>query len=164
MTDMRSALDRVRDDVGVVRRTDLGVISERDVGRFASVVGLTIPCDVLHDAAGVGHLVAPPTYLASVLGWFDGPDEADLLADGVDPEAIGVRGVGDGLRLRGGGQRIVFHQPVVAGTRVVMESTVVRAEHKDGRSGPLMAIELSRRYTDERGELLVECLETFLAK
>jgi hydroxyacyl-ACP dehydratase HTD2-like protein with hotdog domain len=147
---------RAREFIGTTRRVPLGRLHERDLQRFALVVGHTD--QRLRDGE-----VAAPLFLSAVLGWQAGPEEAALTSDGNAPQSVGDVPL-DGLRLMGGGQDLTFHEPVVAGTDVVMEVTVHDVVRKDGRSGPLLVLEVHRRYLDERGTLLVECRESFLAR
>ncbi|GAY11961.1 MaoC family dehydratase N-terminal domain-containing protein [Pseudonocardia sp. N23] len=161
------AYERARAGVGKVQEIPLGVLAERDVQRFSLVVGHADgPYQDRAAAADLGHdgLLAAPLYLTAVLGWETGPAEDDLLADGNSTTPLGDVDVA-GLRLMGGGQDLTFHEPVVAGLDVVMHAEVTAVTRKEGRSGPLLVIEVHRRYVDATdGRLLVECHESFLAR
>lgn len=169
-TDADARIDQVlahaREHVGVARRIPLGRLQERDMARFALVTGHTGAEYRDADAAGEAGLpgvAAAPLFLTAVLGWGAGPEESDLLTDGNAAGPLGDVPLG-GLRLMGGGQDLTFHEPVVAGMDVVMETEVCDVVRKDGRGGPLLVLDVRRRYLDGRGRLLVEVRESFLAR
>lgn len=152
--------------VGTTREVALGRLGERDLQRFALVVGHTgaeYADPAAAAQAGYPALPAAPLYLTAVLGWDPGPPEDELLADGNSPHPLGEVPV-DGLRVMGGGQDLTFHEPVLAGTEVVMHTRVHDVTRKEGRSGAMLVIEIHRSYVDTAGTLLVECRERFLAR
>jgi acyl dehydratase len=161
------AYEKASAGVGKVQEIRIGVLDERALQRFALVVGHTDgPYQDPAAAADLGYagLLAAPLYLSAVLGWDTGPAESDLLADGNSRTPRGDVDVA-GLRLMGGGQDLTFHEPVVAGLDVVMHAEVTAVTRKEGRSGPLLVIEVHRRYVEAGdGRLLVECHESFLAR
>ncbi|WP_158703366.1 FAS1-like dehydratase domain-containing protein [Pseudonocardia dioxanivorans] len=161
------AYEKASAGVGKVQEIRIGVLDERALQRFALVVGHADgPYQDAAAAADLGYagLLAAPLYLTAVLGWDTGPAESDLLADGNSRTPLGDVDVA-GLRLMGGGQDLTFHEPVVAGLDVVMHAQVTAVTRKDGRSGPLLVIEVHRRYLEAGdGRLLVECHESFLAR
>jgi acyl dehydratase len=161
-----AAYERAVAGVGKVQEIRIGVLDERALQRFSLVVGHTDPAYADEKAAkdlGYDGLLAAPLYLSAVLGWDTGPAESDLLADGNSTTPLGDIDVA-GLRLMGGGQDLTFHEPVVAGLDVVMHAEVTAVTRKEGRSGPLLVIEVHRRYLEADGRLLVECHESFLAR
>jgi len=164
--DLQQAYDRARPHVGQTQTVPLGRVHARDVQRFAIAAGDLSP-EYFDEAAArsEGHdgLPVPPLYLSAVLGWQAGPPEPELLADGNATEPLGSVPL-DGLRLMGGGQSLVFHEPVLVGADVTMEVVVEDLQLKEGRSGALMLLTVLRRYLDEQGRLLVECRETFIAR
>lgn len=160
------AYETARAHIGSTQEIPLGRLDERDLQRFALVVGHTgaeySSADAAADA-GYPGLPAAPLYLTAVLGWEPGPPESELLADGNSPTPLGAVPV-EGLRVMGGGQDLTFHEPVVAGAEILMRTVVHDVTRKDGRSGPMLVIEIHRSYVDAAGILLVECRERFLAR
>jgi acyl dehydratase len=152
--------------VGTTRKVALGSLNERDLQRFAMVVGHTgaeYSDPTAAARAGYPAMPATPLYLTAVLGWEAGPPEHDLLSDGNSLDPLGDVPV-DGLRVMGGGQDLTFHEPVLAGTEVVMHTRLHDVTRKDGRNGPMLVIEIYRSYVDTTGALLMECRERFLAR
>lgn len=163
---LESALARASERVGHTQRVDLGLVAARDVQRFAVAAddgGAEYLDAESARVAGYEAPVAPLLYLSSVLGWQAGPAEAELLADGNARDPLGDVPL-DGLRLMGGGQELTFHEPVRHGTHVTMEVVVDDVRMKQGREGPLLLIDVVRRYVDDGARILVECRETFIAR
>jgi acyl dehydratase len=163
--DVQAIYKAVRKHVGRSFQRDIGQLRSMDMQRFAVAVGddLPITMNVLVAAeAGLPDVVAPPLFLSAVMGWDAGPAESGLLADGVPPGGLADLPVG-GLRLMGGGQSLEFLQPVVAGTRIVQETRVKDVQLKEGRSGPLLLIQVERLFFGD-GELLLRCVETFIGR
>jgi hypothetical protein len=155
---VREAYENTRALVGMVRSRDLGRIDRRDLDRFSVAVGDVVP----PGEPGLPR-AAHPLYLTAVLGWGAGPANEELRPDGteiLDIDAIPL----SGLRLMGGGQDLEFHADVTEGMQIRAELTLEGAEIKDGRTGPLLLLHLVRRYTDQRGTLLVTCRETLMAR
>lgn len=137
--------------VGTSTTEHLGRIEQLAAQRFAVAAG-AIPSAEPH-----------PLFLSSVMGWQAGPDEQDLYPDGTAHGFVPGLPLGD-VRLMGAGQDLEFHEPPQAGADVTLETTVSDVELKHGRSGDLLLIHLTRRYTDADGTLLTTCRETFIAR
>ena len=163
---LQRVYEKAKEYVGYSQTISLGVLTPRDLQRFAMAVGDLAPeyaDEQAAQAAGYSGQVAPPLYLSAVLGWHAGPAERHLLPDGSATEALGSVPLAD-LRLMGGGQALRFFEPVLAGTEITMELVVENLELRQGRSGPLLLLVVLRRYLDDLGCLLVECRETFIAR
>jgi acyl dehydratase len=158
--------EQVKAQLGKTRRIPFGVINRRDVERFAFAVDDPNPLffdDAFARAHGYSSAIAPPLYLSSVLGWESGPPQDSLSPDGNpsgDETALPV----GGLRVMGGGQELEFHRPVTAGLEVVIEFSVTNVELKQGRSGPLLVIQLQKKFLTNDGALLVTCRENAIAR
>jgi acyl dehydratase len=157
--------EQVKAQLGKTRRIPFGVINRRDVERFAFAVDDPNPLffdDAFARAHGYSSAIAPPLYLSSVLGWESGPPQDSLSPDGnpFDETALPV----GGLRVMGGGQELEFHRPVTAGLEVVIEFSVTNVELKQGRSGPLLVIQLQKKFLTKDGALLVTCRENAIAR
>ncbi|WP_051791452.1 FAS1-like dehydratase domain-containing protein [Amycolatopsis jejuensis] len=149
---LRSHYRRLRGELGNPRTEDLGVLTQRDIDRFA-----------VASHAPVTGTQAPPLFLSSVMGWGAGPPEGELDTDGT--AVADTRGLRlTGVRLMGAGQNLEFHAPVEAGTRVLAHTSLRDVEIKYGQSGPLLVLCLERQFTDDTGRPLVTCQETFIAR
>jgi len=158
--------EQVKAQLGKTRRIPFGVINRRDVERFAFAVDDPNPLffdDAFARAHGYSSAIAPPLYLSSVLGWESGPPQNSLAPDG-NPRGDETALPLGGLRVMGGGQELEFHRPVTAGMEVVIEFSVSNVELKQGRSGPLLVIQLQKKFLTKDGALLVTCRENAVAR
>ena len=157
--------EAIRKQVGLSSRRDIGQLRSIDMQRFAVAVGDDLPITMnaaVAAAAGLPDVAAPPLFLSTVMGWDSGPSESQLLADGVAPGGLADLPFG-GLRVMGGGQSLEFFHPVVAGTRIVVETRIKDVQLKEGRSGPLILIQVERMFFGD-GERLLRCVETFIGR
>ena len=158
---------QVKAQLGKTRRIPIGVINRRDFERFAAAVddpNRLFFDDAFARAHGYSGAIAPPLYLSSVLGWESGPPQDSLRPDGIpsnDSMAVPMMG---GLRLMGGGQELEFHRPVTAAIEVVIEFSVSNVELKQGRSGPLLVVQLQKKFLTSDGVPLFTCRENFIAR
>ncbi len=158
--------EQVKAQVGQTRLIQIGELDRRNLERFAVAVDDPNPLFFDHAFArdhGYPGAIAPPLYLSSVLGWESGPPQGSLRPDGTpsnDAMAVPIRG----LRLMGGGQELEFHQAPTAGMEVVMEFCVSKVELKRGRSGPLLLIQVQKRFLSAGGNLIMTCRENFIAR
>ena len=158
--------EQMRALLGQTRIIPIGKISRRDMERFA--VAVDDPNAIFFDDAfarehGYPGAIAPPLYLSSVLGWEAGPPEDSLRPDGTPHKDAMAVPIG-GLRVMGGGQELEFHRPVTAGMDVAMEFSVSNAELKQGRTGPLLVVQLKKRFLTADGNPIVTCRENFIAR
>lgn len=154
---LHAQYERLRVEIGTTKSVELGPVRRRDFERFATAVGL----DQVTNASD--PMTAPHLYLSSVMGWGAGPPEDDLGADGTS--ARESRGFPlAGLRLMGAGQDLDFHNPVRDSMTVTETTLLDDVQLKAGRSGPLLTIQLVRRFFDQAGTLLVTCRETFIGR
>ena len=142
--------------VGTSTTEHLGRIESLAAQRFAVAAGAVQSDAVQSDAP---H----PLFLSSVMGWPAGPDESALYPDGTAHGFVPGVPLAD-VRLMGAGQDLEFHAQPRAGAAVTLETTVSDVQLKHGRSGDLLLIGLTRRYTTADGTLLTTCRETFIAR
>ena len=157
---------QVKAQLGKTRRIPIGVINRRDFERFAAAVddpNQLFFDDAFARAHGYSGAIAPPLYLSSVLGWESGPPQDSLRPDGIPSHDAMAVPVGD-LRLMGGGQELEFHRPVTAAIEVVIEFSVINVELKQGRSGPLLVVQLQKKFLTSDDAPLVTCRENFIAR
>lgn len=136
MADMAGIAETFRARIGEVREERLGVVSATDIRRYARAVGDGNP--LYHDAEyarsrGFADIVAPPNMVPSVMEWGGGEPEESLRPDGFPPGEFPR--MPRGVRVMGGGEKMVFHRFVVAGTEIRLASKLVEAYGKEGRSG-----------------------------
>lgn len=163
--DLANMYEVVRQHVGRTYRVEVGELRLIDFQRFAVAVGDELATTMDADAAvaaGFGGVIAPPLFLSSVSGWGWGPSTCQLRADGTSSEQLAHLPT-DGLRLMGAGQSLEFLRPVVAGAKLVIETRVQDATLKDGKSGPLMIVEVERDFICN-GEVAVRCAEKFIGR
>lgn len=152
----RSVSEALRDLEAMVGRSgpqQVAVVYARDIERYAIASG---------DAV-VSGMPAPPTMLSSVIEWGSGTPLGELRPDGTGVGREGWLPLQD-LRLMGGGQDLVLHRPVLAGTEFVAEPTLESATLKEGRSGAMVLLVITTVYRTPAGEELVTCRETLIAR
>lgn len=162
MTVLRQAYERLRAALGQEQSQRLDVLNGRDLERFA-VASHDPRWTWLRAGPSETAPEAPLLYLSSVMGWDAGPAESELRADGSGLDE--TRGLPlDGVRLMGAGQSLEFHEPIREGYSVVVHTSLTDVEFKSGRSGDLLILQVSRRFTDQSGRPLVTCQESFIAR
>ena len=142
----------------------IGQITALMFQRYAIAVGDLNPIyfdDAAARVAGYTGIVAPPNFLSSVLGWEAGPAEPDLLVDGTEtgflpPEMRG-------LRLMGGGHDLTFGQPVTPGAIVTARRKLIDLYEREAKFGSLLFAISNVVYTDQHGNHLMTCRETYIA-
>lgn len=160
-THLQTTYQRLRLELGKERTECLGVMSGRDIQRFA--LASHAPNGVDSDRSPAGPMTAPPLFLSSVMSWGAGTPDAELDADGTSPEE--TRGLPlRGVRLMGAGQDLEFHAPVQEGMRVYAHTSLEDVRIKRGTSGTLLIMLILRRFADEQGGALVTCRESFIAR
>ena len=161
--DMHEGLQRY---VGGKERVPLGVVRAKDFQRFAVASGDPNPIffdDEVARRHGKPGVLAPPLYLSSVMGWGVGPPEESLRPDGSAGDDAASLPL-EGLRLMGAGQDLEFFEPVTDGAEVVMERIVEAVDLKEGKSGALILVRLTKRYLGADDRLLLVCRETFIGR
>ena len=104
-------------------------------------------------SAGHADVVAPPNLLAAIVEWGVGTPESRLQADGTPVD--GEMPLGDlGLRVMGAGEEMELVNPVVAGTEVVLETTLESVTPKQTRSGPCVFVTTTHTFMSADGAVL----------
>ena len=142
----------------MLSRRSLGLLDAVTIGRYATTIGATDP--VHHDAAaarsaGYADVVAPPNLLAAIVEWGIGTPEADLQPDGTPND--GDMPLGDpglGLRSMGAGEEMELVNPVVAGTELLVESTLAAVTPKQARTGTCVFVTTLNTFMSADGTVL----------
>lgn len=167
MSAIAQVAERLKQDLGSKREEYLGEITHQLIRRYALAVGDDNP--LYHDgdfARGHGYedIVAPPNMLASIIDWGVGAPESELLRDGTahGDDFLGIEE--EGVRVMGGGERMRFYKPVVAGTEVTLTSELTDVSTKEGRKGLLTLLVFENTYTDQHGDVLCVCTRTVIVR
>jgi len=159
-----SAASRWREAyLGKTRRFDVGLIDALWSQRYAVAVDDLDPLyfdDQYARTHGYAGLVVPPNYLATKrVAAMAGPTEGEMQGDGLP--VPGPSNTPE-LAAMGGGQELVFHNPVYCGEFIRGEATVIRADERDGRAGPMLIVEEEINYRADTGELKLTLVQTTL--
>jgi hydroxyacyl-ACP dehydratase HTD2-like protein with hotdog domain len=142
----------------VLSRRSLGTLDTVTIGRYAMTIGAADPSHydpVAAHSAGYADVVAPPNMLAAIVQWGVGTPEAQLQPDGTPHDGDMPLGDGDlGLRVMGAGEEMELVNPVTAGTRVVLETTLEAVTPKQTRSGPCVFVTTINTFTSAQGAVL----------
>ena len=141
----------------VLARRSLGTLDAVTIGRYALTIGAS---DLAHydpeaaRAAGHADVVAPPNLLASIVEWGVGTPEAQLAPDGTPHNGEMPLGGDLGLRVMGAGEEMELVNPVIAGTDLVLETTLEAVTPKQTRSGPRVFVTALKTFTSAEGAVL----------
>jgi hydroxyacyl-ACP dehydratase HTD2-like protein with hotdog domain len=137
----------------VLSRRSLGTLDAVTIGRYAMTIGAVDPSHYDKEAAGsAGHadVVAPPNLLAAMVEWGVGTPESRLQADGTPVD--GEIPLGDlGLRVMGAGEEMELVNPVVAGTEVMLETSLESVIPKQTRSGTCVFVTTTNTFMSVDG-------------
>jgi hydroxyacyl-ACP dehydratase HTD2-like protein with hotdog domain len=142
----------------VLARRNLGTLDRVTIGRYAMTIGAADP--VHYDpgaarSAGYADVVAPPNLLAAIVEWGIGTPEARLQPDGTPHDTDTPLGDGDlGLRVMGAGEEMELINPVIAGTGVVLESTLEAVTPKQTRAGTCVFVTTMNTFMSAEGAVL----------
>ena len=142
----------------VLSRRSLGTLDAVTIGRYAMTIGAADPSHydpAAARSAGYADVVAPPNLLAAIVQWGVGTPEAQLQPDGTPHDGDMPLGDGDlGLRVMGAGEEMELVNPVTAGTRVILETTLEAVTPKQTRSGPCVFVTTMNTFTSAQGAVL----------
>ncbi len=141
----------------VLERRSLGTLDAVTIGRYAMTIGATDPAHYDPQAARAGDhvdVVAPPNLLASIVEWGVGTPEAQLAPDGTPHHGETPLGGDLGLRLMGAGEEMVLVNPVTAGMKLVLETTLEALTPKETRSGPCVFVTFLNTFRSADGAVL----------
>lgn len=132
-------------------------VTATDIARFAHATGETDPIHFDREtaiAAGYADVVAP-TLFSYVIRMHASalvpPDQLEL--DGspkADVPPLPTR------RAMAGETSVELGERVVAGDVITVEKRLARMYEKEGRSGPLVFVEMEFTFTNQRGELVAK--------
>lgn len=153
--------------IGTESRKYLGEITSLDIQRYAISVGEENPLYYEKDLAqerGYLDIVAPPNMLASIVEWGTGGEESLLHKDGTPATDNLLPERFTGVKIMGGGEKMEFLKPVIAGTDVILKSKIVDSYTKQGRKGMIVFLVMINTFTDQYGDHLAICHRTILAR
>ena len=142
-----------------------GQVVKQDFQRWAASVKDRNPLYFDADFArahGYRDVVMPPMYIGSVTAGV-----ADL--DTLRPDGIPGRGPGDvslpkAPRIMGGGETILFHEPVYDGDTLTTVRVFENIEEKHGRSGPFVLVTMRTTYIRQDGITVAEAVTSTIAR
>jgi hydroxyacyl-ACP dehydratase HTD2-like protein with hotdog domain len=139
----------------VLSRRSLGTLDAVTIGRYAMTIGAADPSH--YDAAaarsaGYSDVVAPPNLLAAMVEWGVGTPDTELGSDGTPHD--GEVPLGDGLRVMGAGEEMELVNPAVAGTEVVLETTLESITPKQTRAGTAVFVTTLNTFMSADGAVL----------
>jgi 3-methylfumaryl-CoA hydratase len=130
-------------------------VTATDIAKFAHATGETNPVHFDREAArraGYSDVVAPTLFPYVVRMHASALVPADELEPDGSPSAdvppLTTR------RAMAGETSVMFGEPVVAGDVVTVEKRLAAMYEKEGRSGPLVFVEMEFTFTNQRGELV----------
>lgn len=139
----------------VLARRSLGTVDAVTIGRYAMTIGAADPSHydpAAARSAGYADVVAPPNLLAAIVEWGIGTPEAQLQPDGTPNDS--EIPLGDGLRVMGAGEEMELVNPVIAGTEVVLETTLEAVTPKQARTGTCVFVTTMNTFTSAEGAVL----------
>ena len=139
----------------VLARRSLGTVDAVTIGRYAMTIGAADPRHydpAAARSAGYADVVAPPNMLAAIVEWGIGTPEAQLKPDGTPNDS--EIPLGDGLRVMGAGEEMELVNPVIAGTEVVLETTLEAVTPKQARTGTCVFVTTMNTFTSAEGAVL----------
>jgi hydroxyacyl-ACP dehydratase HTD2-like protein with hotdog domain len=142
----------------VLSRRSLGTLDAVTIGRYAMTIGATDPVHYDRAAArsaGYPDVVAPPNLLAATVEWGVGTPEAQLGPDGTAHDADTPLGDGGlGLRVMGAGEEMQLVNAVIAGTELVLETTLEAVTPKPTRAGTCVFVTTLNTFMSADGAVL----------
>lgn len=159
-------VNKVKSCIGDTSPPVSGHISRLMAQRYARAIGENNPLylDPEHARAqGYTDVIVAPNFLPSYLDFSDGGDEQDLRPDGTPTEEMRWIPL-DGVRIMGGGEEMVFHRPLVAGTDVVMDSALDDVTSRPSKGSLLMILKIRNSYRTADGESIMTSIRTVLGR
>jgi acyl dehydratase len=131
------------------------LVTSTDIARFAHATGETNPIHFDKDAAlaaGYADVVAP-TLFSYVIRMHA---SALVPPDQLEPDGSPTADVPPlaSRRAMAGETSVVLGERVVAGDTISVEKRLARMYEKEGRSGPLVFVEMEFTFTNHRGDLV----------
>jgi acyl dehydratase len=159
-------VERIRGRLGDTSESVRVTVDRLTAQRYARAIGEADPLylDEKHaQSKGFADVLVPPNFLPSYLDWSDGGPEDTLRPDGTP--AGEMRWIPlEGVRIMGGGEEMIFHAPLVAGTEVEMRSSLDGVTSRDSRSGPMLILTIRNSYVTVDGEPVLTSIRTILGR
>jgi acyl dehydratase len=162
----QQVVEAIKACVGVIAPEVRGTITSLMSRRYARAIGEDNPLYLDSEYAklrGYADVVVPPNFLPSYMDWSDGGDESELRPDGTSTDEMEWVPV-EGIRLMGGGEETVFHEPLVAGTEVVMTSALDEVTARESKSGAMLVLKIRNTYTTADGRPVLTSIRTVLGR
>jgi acyl dehydratase len=159
-------VENIRSQIGDTSEPLSGVIDSMMSRRYARAIGETNPLYFDEEYAkslGNAGLVVPPNFLPSYLDWTDGGPEDELRPDGTPLDEMKWL-PSEGLRIMGGGEEMVFHAPLIAGTEVTLTSTLHDVESRESKGALMIILKILNTFTAADGTLLMTATRTVLGR
>ena len=132
-------------------------VTATDIAKFAHATGETNPIHFDKEAAvasGYPDVVAPSLfpYVMRVHA------SALVPVDQLEPDGSPTSDVPPlpTRRAMAGETKVVLGEPVVAGDTITVEKRLAEMYEKDGRSGPLVFVEMEFTFSNQRGEMVAQ--------
>lgn len=159
-------VDKIRASIGESAPEVRGTITTLMAQRYARSIGEDNPLYLDEDhARSKGHdgLLVAPNFLPSYMDWSDGGAESELRPDGTAADDMAWVPL-EGVRLMGGGEEMIFHQPLVADSEVVLNSVLDDVSSRESRSGPMLILTIRNTYTTSDGAPILTSIRTVLGR
>jgi acyl dehydratase len=131
------------------------LVTATDIAKFAHATGETNPVHFDREAAVAAgyHDVVAPTLFTYVVRMHA---SALVPPDQLDPDGSPSTDVPPlpSRRAMAGETNVVLGVPVIAGDTISVEKRLADMYEKEGRSGPLVFVEMEFNFTNQRGEMV----------
>jgi acyl dehydratase len=137
-------------------------VTKRDIKRFAQAIGETSPIFFDEDYAKstkYGRIIAPPLF-CQMFTFEDVPAE-ELPSDG-SPKEIDVPVPAQ--KTVGGASSYEIFQPIMAGDRIIVKSTLKDVFTKEGKSGRLYFIIVETEFSNQKNKPVAKETATYIKR
>ena len=152
MSEMSSIAEEFVQLIGIEAEPEFWEVEKGHIRRFAQAIGDPNPLWQDEEYAGktrYGEIIAPPFFLIDAgLVKF-----VDRLVD-MCPDKANING----------GTEIDFYRPMKVGDTITTVAKLSEVKEKMGKSGPMMFLTVEVTYTNQKGELLARCRNTFIRR
>jgi len=152
MSEMSSIAEKFVKLIDVEAEPEFWEVEKGHIRRFAQAIGDPNPLWQDEEYAGrtrYGRIIAPPFFLIDAgLVKF-----VDRLVD-MCPDKANING----------GTEIDFYRPMKVGDTITTVAKLSEVKEKMGKSGPMMFLTVEVTYTNQKGELLARCRNTFIRR
>lgn len=156
--------DDYEDRLGTTETTEFGIVTRKDVRRYARSIEDDNP--LFHDVdhareQGYDDLVVPPNFMSAIIDPTEGCPAEELREDGLDPNQFPIA-MPPEVILMGGGQELTIDEYATAGSELTIEETFEDIYQRDSSSmGVITFIEQTSEYFTD-GTRVLHCEETMM--